>query len=133
MRQNSYNYLILFLIISIFSVTSFAQKKINAKNNWLEPLNIGLEYSNISHFGPVFQYNVFNTFSILGKLEYNSNVKNFYLLPGIKHNLYKDSCGLNPFIELQYSKLDYIQYDKMYYNGMEVVRICQAWDYDLLT
>lgn len=126
-----YKYLIaIFLMFIVSHNICSAQQNYSKSNKWPDPLNVGLEYSNISHFGPVFQYTLYNTLSVLGKLEYNPNVKHFYVLPGIKYNFNKSYSGFCPILEMQYSKLDYVKYKKLYYNGMEVISICQAWDYD---
>lgn len=102
-------------------------------SKWFVPLRVGVEYSNITHIGPVIQYNVFKTFHVTCKLEYNTNIDKLFVLPGIKYNFKNKYYGLNPFIELQYSKLDHIKYNKLFYDGKEVIRYCNNWDYDPLS
>lgn len=132
MKLNNYIVALSLLFIIFYNICS-AQENKNTMHKWIDLLNVGLEYSNISHFGPVFQYTLYNTLSVLGKLEYNPNVKHFYVLPGIKYNFNKSYSGFYPILEMQYSKLDYIKYKKLYYNGMEVIRYCVGYDYDPIT
>ena len=83
-------------------------------------INIGLDFSNITYIGPVLQYKILNTFQITCKVEYNLNTNDIFVLPGIKYNFNQKYYGLSPTIGIQYSKLDHIKYNKMYWNGMEI-------------
>lgn len=120
MKLNNHIVALSLLFIIFYNICS-AQENKNTMHKWFEPLNVGLEYSNVSYFGPVLQYALYNTFSITGKIEYNPNVKKFYVLPGIKYNFNQKYYGLNPIVGIQYVKMDYVKYNKMYWNGMEII------------
>ena len=93
----------------------------NENNRWLKPLNLGLEFAKISYYGPVLQYNIYNQFQMTCKVAYNPNVEKFFILPGIKYSLKQPIYGVYPHIGVHYNTLDYVKYNKMYWNGMEII------------
>ncbi|MBD3288067.1 hypothetical protein GF337_04630, partial [candidate division KSB1 bacterium] len=71
---------------------SFAQDESSGK--WFDPLRLGFEHSNITDIGPVIQYNVFKSLHVTCKLQYNTDIEDFFVLPGIKYNFKQIKYGL---------------------------------------
>ena len=118
-------------IISLSLINASAQENGNSELiKWISPLNAGIEYSNITHIGPVMEYRVFKGLHVVCKLEYNTNIKSLFLLPGLKYNFRQFKYGFSPFIDLQFNKLDHIQHHKY---GTKEDMYCTAWEYDPIT
>jgi len=105
--------------IIIFTSLVFTQSGHN--NKWIDPLNVGIEFAKVSYYGPVIQYNIYNRFQITCKAEYNPNLEKIFILPGMKYNFDWQYKGAIPYVGIHYSILDYIKYNKLYWNGMEVI------------
>lgn len=132
MKQNKYIIALSLLLIIFYNICS-AQEIKNTMHRWINPLRIGLEYTNNSYIGPVFQYNIWKTLHINCKLKYNPQTEDSYLLPGLKYNFSYENLSFSPFVEFQYGKLDYNKKFYFEYDGMKVIRYCAGYDYDPIT